>query len=241
MLQSIGSQLAVKLTWCIHIIQGLITSFAEVCALCGFVFGVACKLPPSLTILILNGCFCCPIGCYLTCKAIKRFRIIKNCSCFPLINSEETDSERGSILYLTDIDQELEPNSSQETATEQQESKKWKSFIIPFITTTCETFGFIIQLSVLASIPILLSMEQYFSPSGRTKHNVAATCILIPVSLILISVVWSGWVQDRITKATGQHIHGRTARYKTGNNYNLLYACYELFIVSYSYIHNYVT
>ena len=38
-------------------VQGLISSAAEVVALCGFVFGVACKLPPSLTILLLNGVF----------------------------------------------------------------------------------------------------------------------------------------------------------------------------------------
>ena len=198
-----------------HIIQGLITSFTEVCALCGFVFGVACKLPPSLTILILNGCFCCPIGCYLTRKVIKRFRKIRN-SYSPLI-LKNADAENGTER-LADNDQQSEFNTSQETATEQQESKEWKSFIIPFITTTCETFGFIIQLSVLVSIPILLSMEQYFSPSGRTKHNFVATYILIPVSLILISVVWSGWVQHRITEPSGQHKHGRTARYKTGKS-----------------------
>lgn len=37
--------------------QGCISSATEVVALCGFVFGVACKLPPSLTILLLNGVF----------------------------------------------------------------------------------------------------------------------------------------------------------------------------------------
>jgi len=47
----------------------LITSIIEVFTLCGFVFGVACKLPPSLTILILNGCFCFPISYYLIYQA----------------------------------------------------------------------------------------------------------------------------------------------------------------------------
>ena len=46
----------------------MLSSVVEVAAVCGFVFGVACKLPPSLTILLLNGVFWVVIGWHLVWK-----------------------------------------------------------------------------------------------------------------------------------------------------------------------------
>ena len=50
----------------------MLSSVVEVAAVCGFVFGVACKLPPSLTILLLNGVFWFVIGWHLVWKVYNR-------------------------------------------------------------------------------------------------------------------------------------------------------------------------
>ena len=100
-----------------------------------------------------------------------------------------------------------------------------------------ELLALLMQLGVLVGAPILLSMEKFYSPSekskqlspseeskqlslsGESKHT--ATNILIPISLVLISIVWSGWIQKIITKASTKQCTGdkkfKTARYKTGS------------------------
>ena len=165
------------------------TSFVEVCALCGFVFGVACRLPPSITILILNGCFCFPIGRYLICQLTNVYK-------------------RG--------------------ISEQSPKGYWK-----YLLMILELLALFMQLGVLVCTPILLSMEKFYSPSEKSKRYVTATYILIPISLILISIVWSGWIQKIITRPSTKQCTGghdkklKTARYKTGK-----------YIRSYSYTYN---
>lgn len=77
-----------------------------------------------------------------------------------------------------------------------------------------EWLGFLMQLGALVSIPILLSEENFFSLSGKTKHYIVATYVLIPVSLFIISFIWSGLTQTVITKPSSDN--NNTARLKTG-------------------------
>ena len=72
------------------------------------------------------------------------------------------------------------------------------------------------QLGALVSIPILLSNK--FSPLGRLKDHIVATYILLPVSLCVISFVWSGWIQSKTMESSDNTV---TARFKTGKVYNL--------------------
>ena len=88
------------------------------------------------------------------------------------------------------------------------------------------------QFGALVSIPLLLSNEHFFVPFEETEHYIIATYILIPVSLFIISVVWSGWIQKAIItssvnntdttsdaaakdKTTNKKVE--TTRYKSGN------------------------
>ena len=174
-------------------------------------FGVACKLPPSLTILILNGCFCFPIGWHAIWGVSICGYELKNVKCAydPLSNSEEQGTDEIDTIEDKDDITHIEKGSS-------------KRFL-KCLRTIIELVAFLMQLGVLVSIPFLLSIEQFFEPSEISKHHFIATYILIPISLISISVVWSGWIQDVIMKpqnTIGQFSDGKgniTARYKTGN------------------------
>ena len=173
-----------------YIIQGLVTSCFEVCAICGFIYGAACKLPPSLTIPLMNGCFFFPILSYL----INQIYVCCN-------HQRRGYSKIGENVHR---------------------SKKLCLFA---------SVGFLMQLGGLVSIPILLS-NHFFVPSEETERYVIATYILIPVSLFIISIVWSGWIQKKIitssvnntdttsvdaaeNETTNKKV--QTARYKSGN------------------------
>ena len=166
--------------------------------LCGFVFGVACKLPPSFTILILNGCFCFPIGHYLIYKAT---------------NHRRQQPNHNGYQQLPDNNDEPHTVTEQNMGnTNQQQSPKR---YLKYLLTILELSGLLMQLGALLGIPILLSEKHYFSPSGRLENHIVATYILLPVSLCIMSFVWSGWIQSKAMKSSGKF----TARFKTGKVY----------------------
>ena len=154
----------------------MITSIIEVFTLCGFIFGAACKLPPSLTILIMNGCFCFPIGRYF----IHQLRGIN-------AKVRKHDNKKYEPIGS---------DGSNSAATEHLPLK------VQCAVITLEVLGFIMQLGALVSIPVLLSTEHYYFPSGKANHYITATYILIPVSLCVISILWSGWIQKLIMRAS---------------------------------------
>ena len=69
------------------------------------------------------------------------------------------------------------------------------------ITTILEALGFLMQFGVLVAIPILLDAE------GRFYY--IAVIILLPITLFLLSFVWSGWavMQKKLTRH-GKIIYG---------------------------------
>ena len=169
------------------------TSIVEVVTLCGFVFGVACKLPPALAILILNGCFCFPIGRYLLYKTTN--------------HSRQQPSQNG---YLQIPDNNNEQNMG--NTNQRQSPKRYLKYLL----TVLELSGLLIQLGALVTIPILLSEKHYFSPSRRlSKSHIVATYILLPVLLCIVSFVWSGWIQKKTMESSDGKL---TARFKTGKS-----------------------
>ena len=187
------------------------TSIVEVLTLCAFVFGVACKLPPSLTILILNGCFLYPIGRYLVHQVMNHKQRHLNHR-----NYESNQSHRNGYASLPGSDEQhtqTEENleNGQEQQTDQQMSKKY----LKYVCIVLEISGLVLQLGALVGVPIVLS--KFFSPSGAVKNRIVATYILIPVSLFIISFIWSGWTQSYTIKSSDGNSN---ARYKTGKQYS---------------------
>ena len=180
------------------------------CALCGFVFGVACKLPPSLTILILNGCFCFPICRYLIYQATTCRHIYHGGHG----HNRSSHNKNGYIPISNDNNMETEQPDDNDTEQNTEIEQKSPKGCLKHLLISLTILGFLMQLGALVSIPILLSENSIFSPSGRLKHNVVATYILIPVSLLIISIVWSGWIQNVIIRTSHSN---NTARLKAGS------------------------
>ena len=133
----------------------------------------------------MNGCFCFPIGCYL----IRKLRGVNYEEAIKKFNSPHRHCDQG-----------YEPISSDNTGTKNSSSKRYLKHIL---RTILELLGFLMQLGALASIPVLLSLEHFYVPSGKANYHITATYILIPVSLCIISVVWSGWIQKLIMRPSG--------------------------------------
>ena len=157
----------------------------EVAALCGFVFGVACKLPPALTILVLNGCFCFPIGAFLTRR--KLFGCLN-------IRLRSTQPFDGNYHRLQ------EPASAELNGGTETRQKQPSRVVHNVITTILEAMGFLMQCGVMVAIPILLNAERCYY---------IAVIILLPISLFLLSFIWSGWavMQKKLTRH-GKIIYG---------------------------------
>ena len=163
----------------------MITSIIEVLALCGFIFGVACKLPPSLTIFLMNGCFCLPIGWYL-------YHKLRG------INCEHAKRKSTPVDILKEASEPLLHDGSAQT-----KDSSSKGYLNCILTTASEVLGFIMQLGALVSIAVLLSTDHFYEPSGKAKYHVIATYILIPVTLFIISILWSGWIQELTMRPSG--------------------------------------
>ena len=145
-------------------VQGLISSAAEVVAVCGFVFGVACKLPPSLTILLLSGVFWFVIGRHFFWDFFYK-RIIR-----------QTDYD--------DIEESIEGTYS----------LFLKHRLVPIL----ECIAFLMQLSALIAVPILLAHTEDRYEGENDSYM--TMYVLIPVTLTVISIVWSGWLQNYLVK-----------------------------------------
>jgi len=82
------------------------------------------------------------------------------------------------------------------------------------LLTFLEIVGFLIQLGVVAAaIPALLHREPAID-------NVVPIAIMIPLSLILISGVWSGWIQLSVSTSSVSTDRPGAARLKAG-----MYTC----------------
>jgi len=174
--------------------QGLISSTAEVIAVCGFVFGVACKLPPSLTILLLNGVFWVVIARHIFWDILYK-RNNHRAADYSEINDE---NEGTCISFL-------------------------KRKLVPLF----EFFAFLMQLGALIAIPILLAYTEnnYKSSSGNNSSKYTTLYILIPVTLTIISVVWSGWLQKYFVEPSSRRVAVTDelciARLKSGEWWNV--------------------
>lgn len=163
------------------------SSAAEVIAICGFVFGVACKLPPSLTILLLNGVFWVVIARHLIWDIVYK-RINHH-----IAGYRDVEEYRDGRLTLC-----------------------LKRKLVPLL----EGFALLLQLSALVAIPILLTFRKDTDNGKSTRY--LTVWFLIPVTLTIISVVWSGWLQKYLveprSKTPGATLMDETyiARLKSG-------------------------
>ena len=143
--------------------QGLILSIAEVIAICGFVFGVACKLPPCLIILLLNGVFWVVIARHLIWDiAYKRIN-------HHMAGYRDVEEYRDGRCTL---------------------------FLKRKLVPSLEGFALLLQLSALVVIPILLAYRK----DKYDGDGYLIVWFLIPGTLTVISVVWSGWLQKYLVK-----------------------------------------
>ena len=83
------------------------------------------------------------------------------------------------------------------------------------ITTILEVLGFLMQLGILVAIPILLVQE--FKENRVYQHMYLVVIILLPISLFILSFVWSGWAvkQKKVEMTSGKTKYGGD-RLKTG-------------------------
>ena len=157
-------------------VQGLLSSTAEVAALCGFVFGVACKLPSSLVILLLNGVVWVVIAQHLIWDIHvfykKKHHRTEN------VDTENLDTENLDTENLDTENLEINPP-------------------IGYVMPLMETIALLMQLSTLIAIPILLAFTEV---NYENTDKYMTVYILIPITLTVISVVWSGWIQNYLVK-----------------------------------------
>ena len=135
--------------------------------------------------------------------------------------------EDNSKETMEDVQHYKETMNEQQSPSREIEQLSPKRRCLKYLVTTFEVLGFLMQLGALVSIPILLSNEQFYSPSGRAKRYVIATYIIIPVSLSIISMIWSGWTTVRSPAASTQSLrfcdeNCKKARLKTGYHNKLL-------------------
>ena len=156
----------------------------EVVALCGFVFGVACKVPPALTILLLNGCFCFPIGFHL----FEKFQHFRSRS----RRQEYQQLDGNSAGYLL--------NMSHKTLA---------------LLSILEIIALIMQFCVVVFVlPVILWDK-------LEEHKNIYVVIILPVSLVLISLVWSGKIQQTVSRYDDKI----TARLKAGMLIRIIHLC----------------
>ena len=125
---------------------------------------MACKLPPSLTILLLSGVFWVVIARHFFWDIFYK-RVIRR------------STEYGDI--------------------DEYNSSAWSLFLKRKVVPFLEFIGFLMQLGALIAIPILLAHTE----NGYDNFDkFISVYILIPVTLTIISVVWSGWIQKYLVE-----------------------------------------
>lgn len=154
------------------LLQGLVSSVVEVVAVCGFVFGVACKLPPPLTILLLSGVFWVVIARHFFWDICYK-RVIRHAEYYDI---DESNTGVCSLFL--------------------------KRKLVPFL----EFIALLMQVGALIAIPIILGLSEN---DYDNANKFTTLYILIPVTLTVISVVWSGWIQKYLVEP---RIKSRTVR-----------------------------
>lgn len=170
------------------------SSVAEVIAICGFVFGVACKLPPSLTILLLCGVFWFVIGRHFFWDILYK-RVIH-----PSDQYDDIEDDTDGVCTVF-----------------------FKRKVVPLL----ECVALLMQLGAVIAIPVLLAFteDQY-----RGNNDQYMTMyILIPVTLTVLSIVWSGWLQKYLVEVKNSRRstvqdEESVARMKSGN-YLIIIVC----------------
>ena len=171
-------------------------------------------MPPSLVIVILNGCFSFPIGSYL----FSKLHCLKN-QTDDLITDEE--------MTLTGDEAE---KSIADQAGDTSTTNNKMSPVCAWILTSMETIAFFMQIVMLIMIPVLL-VSIY-----TNKYRLVA--VLIPITLIVLSIVWSGWITvwfQKITmpeKVKPQDDEMRIDYSKMKNNDDRLKAGISIFLTS---------
>jgi len=69
------------------------------------------------------------------------------------------------------------------------------------IVSILEFLGLVLQIGALIAIPVLLS--ELSNDYQNDKYH-PSTLILLPVTLSLISLLWSGWVQEKLMEPRSQ-------------------------------------
>ena len=84
-------------------------------------------------------------------------------------------------------------------------------------------FAFLLQLGALIAVPVLLALTEDQYKGSHNNDGYLTTYILIPVTLTVLSIVWSGWIQyylvePRTKRTTAQGVE-HVARMKSGKVY----------------------
>ena len=201
----------------------MISSAAEVVAVCGFVFGVACKLPPSLTILLLNGVFWVVIARHFFWDIVRSRYNHQRTSTYNQLHDigEDLDSRNNRrnnhegvrcqdgyepLLNSRNINQRVGNRN-----IDDRSCRSCKHRLVPLL----KFVALLIQLSVLITVPIILIHTEHLY-NGRKTQNIIL-CFLIPVTLTLMSIAWLGWLQKYFVKPRGTVTSDSyTARLKSG-------------------------
>ena len=179
----------------------MISSFAEVVAICGFVFGVACRLPPSLTILLLCGVFSVVIGWHFLWEVF-----------YKIIVHRTGTADVAHRAEYANIDHQTEYEDITDY-TDGACAKFCKRKLVPLL----ECVAFLMQLGTVIAVPILLA---YTEDGYDNTDKFMSLYILIPVTLTIISFVWSGWIQKYLVEPNVRRITAQgkecVARLKSG-------------------------
>ena len=168
--------------------------------MCGFVFGVACKLPPPLTILLLSGVFWVVIARHFFWDIFYK-RVIRRSE-----YDDIDENNQGAYSLLL------------------------KRKVVPFL----EFIALLMQVGAVIAIPIILALTEN---NYDNVDKFISLYILIPVTLTIISVVWSGWIQQYLVEP---RIKIRTvndevsiARLKSGEYYFIIIYVYIIVPISF--------
>ena len=183
-------------------------SIFEVIAICVFVFLVLAYLPPGISILLLSGVVFCQI-------AVDLVYTKKNCCDVDCSNLSSSDKNGYDDL------EDLRNGAAQS----------------PLMGKTQKVFGFLNMLLENRMVKLLALFFQlvsiitfivlwalyYTGPYHSSKMFLykLQPLIALPLSLIVLSVIWTNKFQEYIAKIhTHRYSDDRTARYKSSKSYN---------------------
>lgn len=181
--------------------QGALLSIIEVMAITTFVFLVAAELPASLTLLLLNGVFAFQI-------------FIDFCYSKPCCCCSQSCSQCMRRNYTP-----MAGNNEQAERPRPYRVEKLKKVrqIINFFETllenkTVKVFAFFLQIG-----GIMILIPTWVVLMGHPNTYKLRPMVGLPLSLLVLSFIWSNKVQEWIAKADNTVFtdQKRTARYKS--------------------------